>query len=158
MNWDAIGAIGEIIGAIAVVATLLYLSIQTNRTRMAVEAGSTTATQEAYSRWRTAFVQNSDLAKAFAKANAGEELSPEEKIQFCFYCHEIFFCAVATLEASTRSGAAHDNALDIDYLKRVFEIIPGAASEWKRLHPIFLSASPKMTTAIDEYLEKNEIG
>ena len=27
MNWDAIGAIGEVIGAIAVVATLGYLSL-----------------------------------------------------------------------------------------------------------------------------------
>ena len=28
MNWDAIGAIGEIVGAIAVVASLVYLAIQ----------------------------------------------------------------------------------------------------------------------------------
>ena len=28
MNWDAIGAIGEIVGAIAVVATLFYLAVQ----------------------------------------------------------------------------------------------------------------------------------
>jgi hypothetical protein len=28
MNWDAIGAIGEIIGAIAVVSTLFYLAVQ----------------------------------------------------------------------------------------------------------------------------------
>ena len=28
MNWDAIGAVGEILGAIAVLATLIYLSIQ----------------------------------------------------------------------------------------------------------------------------------
>jgi hypothetical protein len=53
MNWDAIGAIGEIVGAIAVVATLVYLSVQTTRTRIAIEAGGTSATQEAYSRWRT---------------------------------------------------------------------------------------------------------
>ena len=30
MNWDAIGAIGEIIGAAAVVATLFYLARQIN--------------------------------------------------------------------------------------------------------------------------------
>lgn len=152
MNWDAIGAISEIVGAIAVVATLLYLSIQTNRARIAIEAGGTSATQEAYSRWRTAFVQNSDLAKTFARANAGEELSPEEKIQFGFYCDEIFFCAVATLEASTRSGAAHDNSLDIDYLKMLFETNPGIASEWNRLHPMLIKASPRMTKAVDDHL------
>jgi hypothetical protein len=28
INWDAIGAVGEIVGAIAVLATLIYLVIQ----------------------------------------------------------------------------------------------------------------------------------
>ena len=28
MNWDAIGAVGEIIGALAVVVTLAYLAVQ----------------------------------------------------------------------------------------------------------------------------------
>ena len=28
MNWDAIGAVGEIIGAIAVVVSLMYLAVQ----------------------------------------------------------------------------------------------------------------------------------
>ncbi len=28
MNWDAIGAIGEIVGALAVLATLIYLAVQ----------------------------------------------------------------------------------------------------------------------------------
>ena len=35
VNWDAIGAIGEIIGAVAVVATLLYLAVQTRQLRSA---------------------------------------------------------------------------------------------------------------------------
>ncbi len=32
MNWDAIGAVGEILGAIAVLATLGYLAIQIRQT------------------------------------------------------------------------------------------------------------------------------
>jgi hypothetical protein len=28
MNWDAIGAVGELIGAIAVLITLVYLAVQ----------------------------------------------------------------------------------------------------------------------------------
>ena len=35
MNWDAIGAIGEILGAIAVVATLFYLAVQIRYARIA---------------------------------------------------------------------------------------------------------------------------
>ena len=42
MNWDAIGAIGEILGAIAVLGTLIYLAAQIRQNTSAV----TTATYE----------------------------------------------------------------------------------------------------------------
>jgi len=37
MNWDAIGAIGELIGAIAVFATLVYLAVQVRHSRSLLE-------------------------------------------------------------------------------------------------------------------------
>ena len=40
MNWDAIGAVGEVIGALAVVATLFYLVIQVRQSRQATEANT----------------------------------------------------------------------------------------------------------------------
>ncbi len=42
MNWDAIGAIGEILGAIAVLGTLIYLAAQIRQNTASV----TTATYE----------------------------------------------------------------------------------------------------------------
>ena len=63
MNWEAVGAVGETVGAFAVVATLIYLAIQTKQTRQAVEANGFLSTMEIYSRWRTAIVQSPDLAK-----------------------------------------------------------------------------------------------
>jgi len=41
MNWEAIGAIGEILGAVAVIATLLYLAKQLSH---AVDSSSSAAT------------------------------------------------------------------------------------------------------------------
>ena len=38
INWDAIGAIGEIVGAVAVVATLAYLSIQIRQSGTATQS------------------------------------------------------------------------------------------------------------------------
>ena len=40
MNWDAIGAIGEILGAVAVVATLFYLSYQIRQSTRSARASS----------------------------------------------------------------------------------------------------------------------
>lgn len=40
MNWDAIGAIGEIVGALAVVVSIVYLSIQIRSNTQATKAQS----------------------------------------------------------------------------------------------------------------------
>ena len=37
MNWDAIGAVGEIVGALAVVVTLIYLAVQTRHSAAATQ-------------------------------------------------------------------------------------------------------------------------
>ena len=37
MNWDAFGAIGEAVGAIAVIATLFYLAVQIHQNSRNVE-------------------------------------------------------------------------------------------------------------------------
>jgi hypothetical protein len=43
MNWEAISAVGEIVGAIAVVATLIYLAVQVRRSTAATQAASVQA-------------------------------------------------------------------------------------------------------------------
>ena len=52
MNWDAIGAVGEIVGAVAVIATLIYLAIQikdsARAARSAAVTDATTAMQAFY--------------------------------------------------------------------------------------------------------------
>lgn len=40
MNWEAIGAIGEILGALAVVATLVYLTVQLRQNSLQLRLGS----------------------------------------------------------------------------------------------------------------------
>ena len=50
MNWDAVGAIGEIVGAFAVVLSLVYLSIQirtqNNESRLASVSQTVAAQRE----------------------------------------------------------------------------------------------------------------
>lgn len=46
MNWDAIGAIGEIVGAGAVVLTLIYLSIQLRQNTEALRSTAWQAIQD----------------------------------------------------------------------------------------------------------------
>ena len=50
MNWDAVGAIGEVVGALAVVATLICFSIQIRSTQASVRGDAVSRAQETESR------------------------------------------------------------------------------------------------------------
>jgi hypothetical protein len=43
VHWQAIGAVGEVLGAIAVIATLFYLSYQLKQNTKQMESGGYTA-------------------------------------------------------------------------------------------------------------------
>ena len=75
MTIQDLGALGELIGSVAVLATLVYLALQTRRTRIATEAQGTMNALTAYSHWRTSLLQNSDTVRAIrpaSKADAGK--------------------------------------------------------------------------------------
>jgi len=67
MNWDAIGAIGEVLGSIAVFITLGYLAVQVRHAREAVARSSRQsrydALREAYMMWAS----SPELAESTAK-------------------------------------------------------------------------------------------
>jgi len=67
MNWEAIGAIGEILGAIAVVATLFYLAIQI---RQGTKVSRANMTKDLYLASRSALLDlsgNRELANTWAQ-------------------------------------------------------------------------------------------
>ena len=79
MNWDAIGAVGEIISALAVVVTLGYLALQIRGARAESEANAFTVTGGQRSDIRSRFMEHADV---WAKGNCGTELSASERIVF----------------------------------------------------------------------------
>ena len=48
MNWEAIGAIGELVGGIAVIATLIYLAIQVRQSKTLLERNEKIALSQIY--------------------------------------------------------------------------------------------------------------
>ena len=48
MNWDAIGAIGEIVGAAAVVVTLIYVAVQVRQNTKSMDESLELALAQAY--------------------------------------------------------------------------------------------------------------
>ena len=83
MNWDAIGAIGEIVGALAVVVTLGYLAVQVRQNSQAVKnSAAQSLLSEANESLRVAS-SHPDTARAVILGQTlFEELSEAEKAQF----------------------------------------------------------------------------
>ncbi|MFT5418037.1 MAG: hypothetical protein ACI915_004382 [Gammaproteobacteria bacterium] len=81
MNWDAIGAVGEVFGATAVVISLLYLAAQVRTQNRESRLAATHEILAGYRELGMAF-QNPETARVFAKANADfESLTDQETIQ-----------------------------------------------------------------------------
>lgn len=81
MNWDAIGAVGETIGAIAVVATLIYLSTQIRQNNKLLSSDSR---QTLVSNDLTSLISNVENSDVFAKLVSKELLSAEEQLRLSF--------------------------------------------------------------------------
>ena len=73
MSWEAVGAIAELLGAIAILATIIYLAIQVRQAGSQLRSSSTqTATQRLYDR-ALLVAQNKELADLIARASSGNE-------------------------------------------------------------------------------------
>jgi len=82
MNWDAIGAIGEIVGAVAVVVTLIFLTLQLRHNTKAVQRAAHRGVYEDAREWMYRLVENPDVAELYRSGMRGEELSPTDRLRF----------------------------------------------------------------------------
>jgi hypothetical protein len=90
MNWDALAAIGEIVGAAAVVFSLGYLAVQI---RIQNAESRSAAMHEISVGWRAAseVFTDRELAEIFVKANEEfDSLSNVESLRFIAGVHAIF--------------------------------------------------------------------
>jgi hypothetical protein len=78
MNWDAIGAIGEIAGAIAVVLSLMYLATQIRQNTKVAQSNTRQGVTNSAMIGGQMLAENRDLASFLLKLNSGEELESHE--------------------------------------------------------------------------------
>lgn len=85
MNWDAIGAIGQIVGAVLVGVTLVYLAIQLRQNTAAMKSSTFQAISTSMGSIMEIYATHSDIAPLLIKAQAGlDQLSAAERVRFGF--------------------------------------------------------------------------
>ena len=91
MNWDALGAIAELLGAIGVIASLFYVASQIRRNSLAMEAATNQAVSDSTQERLLAPAQSPALAMALANARDDfQALSPAERVQLAFFRRATF--------------------------------------------------------------------
>jgi len=75
MNWDAVGAVGEIVGALAVFLTLAYLAIQIRQNTRAVQSSAIDSSINRISAMRQSLSENTELATLYLKGGKDPEKS-----------------------------------------------------------------------------------
>ena len=78
MNWEAIGAVAEILGAVAVVASLVYLGRQIHQSNAQSQADARYSFLDAYGQLSLTIAANNDLASVFRRGMQGLELDEDE--------------------------------------------------------------------------------
>jgi hypothetical protein len=85
MNWDAFGAISELVGSIALIVTLVYLAIQLRQNTRATRSVTFQAINDGMSRVTEVFATDPELSRILLRGGPGlEYLSPEERVRFSF--------------------------------------------------------------------------
>jgi hypothetical protein len=83
MNWQAIGAIGEIIGGIAVIATLVYLALQLRQYSLGVNSATIQQNMIAFNELNRMLVDDPSLAEAFERGTTDPgSLSDEDSARY----------------------------------------------------------------------------
>lgn len=144
MNWEAIGAVGEMIGAVAVIATLIFLALQVRHgSRMIdqqnalAESDSVTRSVDLIDQWRMTIVSNRELAELWSKGLAQEELDEVDTLRFrelmmlrCGIMHAIYFQNIMTGRLDAAEGVVRSQA---DMIRRE----PAIFEAWERNPNVF---------------------
>ena len=91
MNWDALGAIAELLGAISVIATLAYLSVQIKQNTRSQKSAIAQATTASRTSWYELGASDPEFTLLWTKGHARPEtLSDEERTRFIWMMARIF--------------------------------------------------------------------
>jgi len=91
VNWEAISAIGQVVGALAVVISLIYVASEVRRNTNATHLAAMRSMHDAFNRWIQQLGQYPDLAELYTRGLQDlKSLEDTEITRFTALLHEEF--------------------------------------------------------------------
>lgn len=133
MNWDAIGAVSEAVGAAAVVASLLYLAVQIRASTRASAVESKLQTTRLLTEVLDSYIQSPELSDLTERGFADlDSLSRSEFVQFSNLSLKLFWYLSAA-HFQFRTGALEEaDWLEVKIAMHFWLRRPGTQNWWKK--------------------------
>jgi hypothetical protein len=158
MNWDAIGAIAESIGALGVIISLVYLIMQIRQSGSGVEQNTVALRSSTYqsivdavANYNSFLLQSERLAELIWKGRTEfDSLSENERRPFRVYLSNVSHCFRAAQYHFESGLLPQEEWYGFrNLLAAVFQE-PGADAAWDQLRPVFPPRFQELVARIQE--------
>ena len=152
MELEQLGNIGEILGAIATLGTLIYIAVQIRQSSDLMKRQAFDSIATRFSSWGSKLREHSDTASLYIKGGQSfDDLSGPEKEQYNWMLFEYLVISETAIEHH-KSAAFKAEAVDAIVRGIVRELEkPGAKSWWNNRGRDYFSAD--FATLVDEKLD-----
>jgi len=159
MNWEAINAIAQAIGAFGVVASLWYLGVQVHRSTRVAKIAAQDSAASALRDVTKPYMENAELSRIWQVGLENlSALSAEDQSRF-FHASYQFLKAFETIHTHYVYGL-----LDLELWKgwqellRHYIVSPGMAHYWKLRHDLFSERFQKFVSGLEHPEKRFTVG
>jgi len=147
MNWEAIGAVGEVLGALGVIATLGYLAVQIRQNTRSVRSAAYQAAVASSVEVAAMFASSETLSEAFSKGFRDfEDLEGPERYRFQAYAYGLFRSYENLFYQHTQGAIESDLWLGFHNMLQRDINVTGFAAWWDSQRNVF---SPEFQRYVD---------
>ncbi len=133
MNWDALGAIAELVGSVAVFVTLLFLLKQLKTNSVMIQNSTAQGSADSVAAWARQLTENQELYRVYRMGLKNDsELSRDERGLFDLILFQAFH-SISSVYVQYKNGGFGEDRWESEI--RVFAAnyqTPGGRASWER--------------------------
>ncbi len=133
MDWDAIGAIAELLGSVAVIATLIFLVRQIKTNSIMIQNNTAQSAADAVASWSRQLTENPELYRIYRNGLKDDStLSREDRGVFDLILFQAFN-SISSIYLQYKNGGFGEDRWESEM--RVFDQnfrTPGGRASWER--------------------------
>ena len=153
MNWEAVGAIGEIIAALAVLVTLAFLAYQLKEFSKSNNAATVGSYMQSYGAAMSRVGSSTEVARIVRLGdNEPESLSEDEHYQYIYHAGEFFTLWEGLWRMKVAGLISPDHWTTIREDIVAFLVTPGGKLFLKQMLPLFNKNMPEFAKELESCL------